>query len=193
MAGRTFIIDAHPDPDPERFGHAVADAYLEGAGEVGLQTRFLRLADAEFPILRSASEFASEPDASAIIDARKNIEWADHLVFIFPIWMGGAPAFFRAFLEQVARAGFLVDPTPGRWRQKLRGKSVRLIVTMGMPAPLYRFVFGGHGVRGLMQSIFVFAGASPKRLTLFGRVETIGQRRQKARLERVKALGRKGA
>lgn len=32
---RLLLIDGHPDPDPARFGHALADAYAAGAAEAG--------------------------------------------------------------------------------------------------------------------------------------------------------------
>lgn len=115
--------------------------------------------------------------------------WADHLVFVFPLWLGGAPALVRAFLEQVARGSFFADTAGDGIGRKLNNKSARLIVTMGMPAFIYRVVFHAHGVKNIMQGVLGFAGFRPVQLTLFGAVEAVDANVQKSRLARVRTLG----
>jgi len=193
MAKRILIIDGHPDADRSRLCHALADAYAKSARDSGGEVRLLTVAEAEFPVLRTAQDFATPPDAPAIKSARSDIAWADHLVFVFPLWLGGAPALLRAFLEQVARAGFVAE-TDGRGiRQKLKGKSARLIVTMGMPALIYQLVFHAHGVKNIMQGVLGFGGIAPIHLTLFGAVETSTPAAHATRLKRVAALAREAA
>ncbi len=193
MAKRVLIIDGHPDADRGRLCHALADAYAKSARDAGKEVRLLTVAEAQFPLLRTARDFATPPDASAIESARTDIAWADHLVFVFPLWLGGAPALLRAFLEQIARAGFVAE-TDGRGiRQKLKGKSARLIVTMGMPALIYQLVFHAHGVKNVMQGVLGFGGIAPIRLTLFGGVETATPAALAARFKRVAALAREAA
>ena len=51
------------------------------------------------------------------------------------------------------------------------GHSARLVVTMGMPALIYRWYFRAHGVRGLERTVLRFAGMKPVRETLFGMVD----------------------
>jgi putative NADPH-quinone reductase len=190
---RILIIDGHPDTDRGRLCHALADAYARSARDAGNEVRLLTVAEAVFPLLRTAQDFAAPPDASAIESARTDIAWADHLVLVFPLWLGGAPALLRGFLEQVARAGFVAE-TDGRGiRQKLKGKSARLIVTMGMPALIYQLVFHAHGVRNIMQGVLGFGGIAPIRLTLFGAVEAATPATHAARLKRVAALAREAA
>lgn len=192
MTNNILIIDGHPDPDRARFGHALANAYLEGARATGKSTRLITLADADFPLLRTAQDFARPPEAPAIIGAREDMLWADHIVFVFPLWLGGAPALMHAFFEQVARASFVAEMSGSHIRQRLKGKSARLIVTMGMPAFIYRLIFHAHGVKSIVQGILGFGGVHPVRLTLFGAVEAVGEHEQKRRLARVAALGREG-
>ncbi len=92
-------------------------------------------------------------------------------MLIFPIWLGGAPAYMRAFLEQIARASFVAEMENRGIRQKLKAKSVRIIVTMGNIM---------HGVLGL-------GGIAPINLTMFGAVENAKAGVQKRRLTRVLA------
>lgn len=190
MTKRVLIIDGHPDPDRGRLCHALAEAYAKSARDAGNDVRLLTVAEAEFAVLRTARDFATPPDAAAIISARADITWADHLVFVFPLWLGGAPALLRGFLEQVARAGFVAETDGRGMRQKLKGKSARLIVTMGMPAFIYQLVFHAHGVKNIMQGVLGFGGVAPIRLTLFGGVETSTAAAHAARLRRVTVLAR---
>ena len=41
------------------------------------------------------------------------MQWAEHLVFLFPLWLGDMPAVLKGFLEQLMRPGF------GRRRSRL--------------------------------------------------------------------------
>lgn len=75
-------------------------------------------------------------------------------------------------------------------QQKLKGKSARLIVTMGMPAFIYQLVFHAHGVKNIMQGVLGFGGVAPIRLTLFGGVETSTLAAHAARFRSVTALAR---
>lgn len=184
-----LVIDGRPDAGPG-LGHALADAYSDGARGSGHETRLLRLADINMTFLRSAQDFATPPTDPALLAARDDIVWAEHLVIVFPLWLGGAPAYLRAFLEHMARAGFLVDMTAKSWTPKLKGKSARLIVTMGMPSLAYWLIFGAFGVRGIARSVLGFAGAGPVRLHLIGGVEASADV-QARRLARVRELGRR--
>jgi putative NADPH-quinone reductase len=192
MSARILIIDGHPDKDRARFCHALADAYVAGAREGGHETRLIVLADADFPLLRTASEFDQPPEAAAILSARDDIVWASHIVFVFPLWIGSAPALLRAFLEQTARGAFFAG-TEGRGiQQRLKGRTARLIVTMGMPAFVYSLVFGAHGLKSIAKSALGFAGIGPTKMTLLGAAGEQGTALAQRRLRHVRSLGERG-
>lgn len=174
MAQNILVIDGHPDPDRARLSHALAAAYSHGAAESGAQVRRIALSGWQGAFLRSPSEFGVAPDDPFVIEARAAFEWAEHIVFVFPLWLGAAPALLRALLEQVSRAGFALEAGPKGPRGRLKGRSARLIVTMGMPAFAYRLMFGAHGVRAIAQSILGLAGVAPVRLTFWGMIEAKG-------------------
>jgi putative NADPH-quinone reductase len=186
-----LVIDGHPDTK-RAFCHAAAEAYAEGARSTGYQTRLVRLADAEFQILRSAAEFAAAPTSKDMLKAREDVMWADHLVLVFPLWLGSAPAYVRAFLEQLSRAEFVAHMDGKTLVQRLKGKSARLIVTMGMPSLMYRLMFGAHGVKSIAQSVLGFAGVRPVRKTLIGLIDAEAKT-QERRLARLRALGTRAA
>lgn len=192
MSQKILVIDGHPDGDRARLCHALADAYLEGAMNAGKETRLITLAETQIELLRTAGDFTRSPTAAEIRRAQEDIVWADHLALIFPLWLGGAPALLHGFLEQVARGGFFAETAGPGIRSKFKGKSARLIVTMGMPAVVYRLIFHAHGVRTIMSGVLGFAGFTPVRLTTFGAVENVNAHEQTARLQRVRTLGRDG-
>ena len=193
MRDKILVIDGHPDPERRRFCHALADAYIAGARASGLETRLITVADADFTLLRTAREFAEPPMQRDIIRAREDLLWCNHLVLIFPLWLGGAPALLRGFLEHVARASFVAE-TDGRGiRQKLKGRSARVIVTMGMPKFAYSLIFHENGVRNIMQGVLGFGGISPIHRTYFGGVEAASSPSKQRMLRQTGALGRDGA
>lgn len=189
MGKRILVVDGHPDPDPARLCHALASAYGEGARAAGHDVRKARICDDAVSPVASAAEFARAPTGAFILKLQEDVMWADHLVFVFPLFLGTMPAKLHAALEQMARGGFVAEIDAKGWRPKLKGKSARIVVTMGMPALAYRTMFGAHGVRGLERSILGFAGAGPIRETLIGMAGDVSALRARTLFARMRALG----
>ena len=171
MTKRILIIQAHPDASQLHLGHALAQSYANGAARAGHTVRFVTLASLEFPLLRSQNEWENESVPASLKPAQDDIAWAEHIVFFFPLWLGDMPALLKGFLEQVARPGFAILRTEGGspWGEKgLTGRSARLVVTMGMPALVYRWYFRAHSVRSLERNVLGFVGIAPVHETLIG-------------------------
>lgn len=193
MPRRILIIQGHPDPHGGHFGHALADAYAHGARAAGHAVRRVEVAQVDVPLLRNQAEWTATPPNGALGEAQDAIRWADHLVILFPLWLGTMPALLKAFLEQVLRPGFALIYEGHRFPQKgLAGKSARVVVTMGMPAFWYRWFFRAHGVRGLERSILGFCGVKPVHETLIGLVEAKDGRAREKWLAKLAAFGRAG-
>jgi putative NADPH-quinone reductase len=195
MPRRILIIVGHPDGSPKRLCRALADAYAEGARSAGHEVRLVDIATLDFPILRTMEEFAERPLPVTLQDAAQAIKDAEHLVFVFPLWLGTMPALLKAFLEQVMRPGVaFAYPEKGKGgfaRTLLKGRSARVVVTMGMPASFYRFWYLGHGVAGMRRNILNFVGVSPVRETLFGVVEGASEAKRRAWIGEMRALGKR--
>ena len=168
MTRRILIIDGHPDPRPERLGHALAAAYAEGAKAGGHEVRTILVGALQLPLIRSADEFTSKDLPLPVTAAQDDISWAQHLVIFHPLWLGGAPAQLKGFFEQVFRYGFAIPE--GGLGGLLKGRSARIVVTMGMPAPAYRLLFGAYGVRAVERSILNLSGIKPVKHTFLGGV-----------------------
>jgi putative NADPH-quinone reductase len=186
------LIQGHPDARGGRFCHALAQAYSQAAQAGGHQVRTVDVAHLDFPLLRSAAEWQEGVPPPAILEAQEAIAWAEHLVLVFPLWLGDMPALLKAFLEQALRPGFAIGKAgAGRFpKGLLKGRSARLIVTMGMPAFFYRIFYRAHSIKGLKRNLLEFCGIAPVRTTLAGTVDSSTSRQ--AALAKDRKLGRSG-
>lgn len=192
MKKRIVIILGHPDARDDRYCRALSDAYVKGAKDAGHEVRQINIAKIEFPILRSRDEWEDRKPPKAIRQAQTDIFWAEHIVIVYPLWLGDIPALLKAFLEQVLRPGFAIGDMTTRLPPKLlKGRSARLIVTMGMPAAAYRLYFKAHSLKSLQRNILYFVGIKPVNTSIIGAVESSPAARQ-AWLEKMEGFGRAG-
>ena len=172
MKKRILIIQGHPSRDQHHFGHALAGVYREAAGAAGHEVRQADVALLEFPLLREAEDWSKGTVPEALRTAQADIGWAEHLVIIFPLWSGTLPALTKGFFEQVARPGCAFRPRPdGKGLMPgWSGKTARVVVTMGMPAWLFRLQ-GARGIRAFSRDLLGFCGIKPARTTYIGQVD----------------------
>lgn len=196
-ARRIVILQGHPDPEGHHFCHALEQAYVNGAAEVGHVVQVVRVATLDFPLLRSRKDQHSEVPA-AIAAAQAALTCADHVVLIYPIWNGGAPALVKGFFEQVFRPAFIFPDSTAikplgffssyTQRKALHGKTARIVVTMQMPAFVYRWIFHPRPEKNTLR----VSGLGPIRESLIGRIESPDSRRRERWLRTLHALGRAG-
>jgi putative NADPH-quinone reductase len=91
MPRRILIILGHPDGRQERLCRALVEAYAEGARSAGHEVRLIDVATLDFPILRSMEEFTKRPLPVTLQDAAQAIRDAEHLLFVFPLWLAPCP------------------------------------------------------------------------------------------------------
>jgi NAD(P)H dehydrogenase (quinone) len=170
---------------------ALGGAYSRGAQAGGHDAKLFVTSKMAFdPVLHEgfAQVQPLEPDLEAAHDA---MFAADHLVLIFPLWLGTLPAILKGFLERVLQPDLVEPAKQGKFVKLLKGKSARVIVTMGMPGIIYRWWFGAHAVKMLKRNILGFIGVSPVRTVIYGNVEGVGSEGRKRWLEETEAAGRR--
>jgi putative NADPH-quinone reductase len=109
MARRIAIIQGHPDAAGHHLLNAMADAYADAAFSSGHQVRRIEVAKLDFPLLRTQLDFESGTLPSDLAQPRDDMRWAEHWVFLFPLWHGTMPALFKGFLEHIFRPGFAME------------------------------------------------------------------------------------
>ena len=171
MRKRVLVILGHPS-EASLCG-AIANAYLKGAQAAEHEVRFLSLGKLKFdPILRDGYNTiqALEPD---LVAAQESIAWAEHLVFVYPIWWGSIPAILKGFFDRIFLPGFafkfrkdalMVDGL-------LKHRTAHLIATMDTPPWYYRLVYRMPGHNQMKRTILEFCGIKPVKINSFGPVK----------------------
>jgi len=194
MGKNICIIDGHPDGDPERLIHGLCEAYRDGAVSAGATVTTIRIADLNVQPLNSVAAFTQMPDPR-ICEERDKISAADHILLAFPLWLGSMPAATRAFFEQAGRGAFFLDVSGGehKWPRKLmKGKSIRVVVTMGMPAFVYRTLMAGASLKALERGLLGISGFKPIKHTILGGVDATDLKTRKGWLSDLHQLGERG-
>jgi putative NADPH-quinone reductase len=188
---KILLIQGHPDRLQRHLGHVLQQAYADGAMSAGHHVRQLEIASLDFPLLRSQEDWRHGELPASLKPAQDGIAWAEHIVLFFPLWMGDMPALLKAFLEQVARPGFAFqrDDDDPFGQKALGGRSARLVVTMGMPAAVYRLYFRAHSVKSLERNILGMAGIAPVHETLIGQVGQLDTQAVHKLSTRIRKLG----
>lgn len=185
---RIAILLGHPRKNT--YCEALAEGYRRGAESGGHTVELIHVGALQFdPILRGAYVEVQprEPDLET---ACKTILAADHLVLIFPLWLGSMPALFKGFLERLLQPEVIGPAKEGRFVKLLKGKSARVIITMGMPGFLYRLWYGAPVRRILKSNILGFLGVHPVRFNMFGLIEGVGGAHRQSWIRKVERLGR---
>ncbi len=165
---RILLIQGHPDASEPHLCHALASSYSEGAEEAGHTVRRVDVAQLDFSLLRSQKDFETGSVPASLKPVQDDIVWAKHIVFFFPLWAGDMPALLKGFIEQIYRPAFTGASASHFAEKRLSGRSARVVVTMGMPALVYRWYFRAHSLKSLERNILGMVGIAPVHETLIG-------------------------
>jgi NAD(P)H dehydrogenase (quinone) len=189
MKSNILVITGHPDT--ESFCSALSQAYIEGAKEQPVQVRTLHMGELEFePNLKFGYRQRTELEAD-LLKAQELIQWADHLVLVYPVWWGMMPAVMKGFFDRILLPGFAFRYKENSifFDKLLTGKTARLIVTSDTPSWYNRLIYGQAGHRVVKQSILQFCGIKPVRITDIGPVTHATAENRKKWLEQAKRMG----
>lgn len=184
-----LILNGHPNPDS--FNYGLAAAYREGTEQSGASVRELVIAQLNFnPNLQYGYRKRTdwEPDLEA---AWESIQWADHLVWVHPVWWGGLPALTKGFIDRVFLPGKAFRYREGSvwWDKLLKGKTAHIISSLDQPSWYYRLFYGRPSVNQLKKSTLEFCGIRPVKVTYVGIIKTATESQRAAWLQKIKRLG----
>ena len=133
MGKRITIIQGHPSPERKHLGHALVDSYADGAMISGRHdVRRIEVAQLEFPLLRTAEDWKTGPLPATLQEAQEAMEWAEHLVVIYPLWTGATPALLKGFFDRVFLPGVSFRLADGRtWPNLHNIRRLAAVVTYG--------------------------------------------------------------
>ncbi len=185
------IINGHPNKESFNFG--VAEAYKKGATEEGAEIKEIIITDLNFnPNLQFGYQkrMELEPD---LLKAWEIIQWADHLVWVHPVWWGGLPALMKGFIDRLFLPGFAYKYKENSvwWDKLLKGKTAHIITTLDQPGWYYRLMYGRPSVNQLKKSTLEFCGIKPVKVTYLGIIRDSKEEQRKTWLKKAESLGRK--
>jgi NAD(P)H dehydrogenase (quinone) len=192
MSKKILVILGQPQRNS--YNGALAQAYVDGARAAGAEVREFCLGELTFdPCATTGAPPgpALEPD---LVSAQESIRWAEHLVFVYPIWWGTIPALLKGFIERVFMPGFAVNfrKDSPLWDKLLTGRSARLIVTLNTPSWAYRWIFGRPGHTTMKRTVLGFCGVKPVCITEIGPMKNSTEQKRARWLQQVRDLGSRG-
>ena len=188
---KILIINGHPDI--ESYNTCLAEAYKKGAITAGAEIQEINIAELKFnPVLqfgyRKRTEL--EPD---LLDTQEKIRWAEHLVWVFPVWWGGLPALTKGFIDRVFLPGFAFKFRPNSLFQDklLTNKTARIICTLDQPNWYFWLVNHRPAHHAMKKMTLQFCGINPVKITTIGPIRLSSEGYRSGWLDKVEGLGRR--
>jgi NAD(P)H dehydrogenase (quinone) len=191
MTKKILIINGHPDS--ESFNAALANAYKQGAMSSGAEIRELCLRELTFNLnLEYGYRKRMELEAD-LLQAQELILWAEHLVWVFPVWWGSVPALLKGFLDRTFLQGFAYQKREHSLILDglLKGKTARIISTIDQPVWYYRLVYARPTFHAMKKLTLELCGIKPVRTTLIGPIRLSKDSFRAGWLQRIERLGEK--
>ena len=157
MFMNVLVINGHPREGS--FSQKAASVYEEAALQAGKQVAVLQLLALDFSLNLSSGYSGNimEPD---LLKARDLIVWADHIVWIYPVWWWSMPALLKGFVDRILVPDFAFKYHKGSVFQEklLKGKTATLLVTMDGPSWYHRLMMRSTGTFIMRKGILDYCG-----------------------------------
>ena len=191
MSKRVLIILGHPSTDS--FCGAIATCYFEAATQAGREVRIVQLGALNFdPVLHEGYNQIQTLEQD-LLDAQADIMWAEHLVFVFPLWWGGVPALLKGFIDRTFLPGFAFKYRQGKVfpDKLLEGRTAHLLVAMDTAPWYYKWVYWMPGLHQMRKHTLAFCGIKPLTTLMFGPVLTSTTTQRQRWLQQAMTLARR--
>ena len=186
---KILIINGHPNL--ESLNNALAESYKNGALASNAEVKEIHIGSLNFnPNLAFGYQKRTELEPD-LLDAWDKILWANHLVWIHPVWWGGLPAITKGFIDRLFLPGFAFQYRENSvwWDKLLNGKTAHIITTLDQPSWYYKIIYGNPSVNQLKKSTLEFCGIKPVKVTYVGIIKNSSLENRHKWIEKVKQLG----
>ncbi|MEI7594155.1 MAG: NAD(P)H-dependent oxidoreductase [Bacteroidota bacterium] len=188
---KILIINGHPNK--ESFNFSICERYKKGALSVGAEVKEIIVGNLKFnPSLQQGYQKRTELEPD-LLDAWEKIKWADHLVWVHPVWWSGLPAITKGFIDRLFLPGFTFQYREDSvwWDKLLKGKSARIITTLDQPNWFYRIFYSRPSVNQLKKGVLKFCGVNPVKVTYVGPIKKSTTSYREKALQKIEKLGEK--
>lgn len=179
--------------DKSSFSGRLADTYEAEARAAGNEVVRVNISDLTFdPVLHLGYKTIQElePDLKMV---QEKINWADHIVFIYPNWWVTMPAVMKGMFDRMWLPGFAFnfDKATKKLVQRLKGKTARVIIVAGTHSPFMTWWKFGDYTNEIAHGILGFAGVKAS-VTPFGPAERVKPEILNKWTGKVASLARRG-
>ena len=191
MKSRKKVLVVMGHPSMKSLSKSIADFYIRGAKK-NYDVKSIYLPKLKFdPILHEGYN-KNQKLEPALVKAQEDIKWADHIVFVYPMWWGMLPALLKGFLDRILLPGFAFKyDRNGKLSKFLKDKTGSLIITTG--GPKFMYFLGGWMINIPMNvAVLKFCGIRPKKQTFFTDVKRLSKEESEEIFEKARILGEKG-
>lgn len=194
-AKRIFVLNGHPAETS--LCRSLAETYAEGAITAGHEVRVTHLRGLDFDPDYGFAGYAQHKPLEPVLTAfRADVDWAEHIVLVTPMWWGGLPAQLKGLIDRSFLPGWAFDT---RKRNKLgmplpllTGRTARAIVTSDTPDFFFGLMYHKALLRQIKGQIFHFVGIKPARITHFPSASSVSPAKAERWLTTAKTLGAEG-
>jgi len=188
---KILIINGHPDK--ESFNYALSDAYKKGAISSDADIKEINIRELNF---NSNLQFGYrkrmelEPD---LIAAQEKLIWANHIVWVYPVWWSSVPAIMKGFLDRILLPGFAFKKRGNSLLSDkyLTGKSARIICTLDQPPWYYSLVYKSPSHNAIKKGTLHYIGVKKVRITTIGSIRLSKEKFRTKWLNTIEKLGQK--
>ncbi|PXY46894.1 NAD(P)H-dependent oxidoreductase [Flavobacterium hydrophilum] len=191
---KTNILLLLGHPSENSFCNALLDAYRKGVETTGANCKTLYISKLDFNV-NLADGYKTEqtlPLEEDLIHSQELISWADHIVLAYPNWWGFMPAITKGFIDRIFMPGFAFRHHSGKIfpEKLLKGKSLRLLITMDTPKWWFYLIYRASQYQILKDIIFGYVGFDPIRFSTFGCMRKSTEKLRNKWLKKTEELGK---
>lgn len=183
-----LIINSHPDQ--ESFNYAIANTFEASSRAAGYEVKRINVGELDFDPNLAYGYRKPTPLEEDLKQAQEMILWAEHIVWIYPVWWGGLPAITKGFIDRVFLPGFSFGFNDKAELQRLLiGRTAEIISTMD--APFEGFLKLGELPTQVMKELVLeFNGIAHQRTTYFGPIMVSSPEQREVWLKDIEALAK---
>lgn len=188
---KILVINGHPDK--ESYNYALSNSYIKGALTTKATVKTINIQELNFNLnlefgYRKRTEL--EPDLK---EAQEKLKWANHIVWVYPIWWGSVPAIMKGFLDRVLLPGFAFQKRQNSlwWDKLFISKTSRIICTLDQPSWYYKWFYGNPSHNAMKKLTLKFIGVKSVKITTIGPIRLSKDKFRTKWLKKVEKLGEK--
>ncbi|OLQ70537.1 NAD(P)H dehydrogenase [Photobacterium proteolyticum] len=190
MSRKILVINGNPKANS--FCHELTEQYVLSSRNKH-QVKVLALSELTFePDLHHGYD-ENQPLEADLSEFQSLLKWAEHVVFIFPVWWGGMPAKLKGLIDRTFLSGFAFNYQEGKMTpdKLLSGRSADIILTMDTPPLYYRWIQGNPVYKQLKRTVLEFCGIKVGSPTYIGPVISSSEQQREKWSKQVSALAAK--